>query len=351
MSLVGLLRLGRILRYPVSMHVPDGFLDIPTSIATAVTAAGFVGLAGYHARNELRASGPALPGLTAAFVFAGQMVNFPVGIGTSGHLLGGALAAALVGPWTALLTMTVVLIVQALVFADGGITALGTNVLLMAVLGVLVAYAVEKLVLAFLPKRPKSTLPAVAIGALIAVPTAALGFTGLYLVGGAVPLPAAALATAMVGWHTVIGVGEAIITVVILSAVIATRPDLVYLARPLLSENLRDVPPLRTRHSTRSVMTVGLAFSLIVGGGVSLLASSNPDGLTVVAESLGFAQSGSASAAITSPFAGYAIQNSGIFGSSIAGIVGVLITLILTLAVAFSLRILTTRTVAISAED
>src|SRR3982751_2368753 len=113
------------------MHVPDGFLDAPTSIGTGVVAAAAIGVALRGARRELDDRTAPLAGLVAAFVFATQMVNFPVGAGTSGHLLGGALAAALVGPWTGVLVITVVLFVQALLFADGGLTALGTNITLM----------------------------------------------------------------------------------------------------------------------------------------------------------------------------------------------------------------------------
>ncbi len=112
------------------MHVPDGFLNVPTSMATGLIAAVGVGLALRGARKELDERTAPLAGVVAAFVFATQMINFPVGAGTSGHLLGGALAAALVGPWTGVLVITVVLFVQALLFADGGLTALGTNITL-----------------------------------------------------------------------------------------------------------------------------------------------------------------------------------------------------------------------------
>src|SRR3954451_22973947 len=120
------------------MHVPDGFLDAPTSIGTGVVAAVAVGVALRGARRELDDRTAPLVGLVAAFVFATQMLNFPVGAGTSGHLLGGALAAVLVGPWTAVLCISTVLLVQSLLFADGGITALGTNITLMGLVGVLV---------------------------------------------------------------------------------------------------------------------------------------------------------------------------------------------------------------------
>ena len=124
------------------MHVPDGFFDAPTSVATGVVAAGAVAVALRKARNELDERTAPMAGLVAAFIFATQMLNFPVGAGTSGHLLGGALAAILVGPWTAILCMSTVLLVQALLFADGGLTALGTNIMLMGVVTVAVGWAV-----------------------------------------------------------------------------------------------------------------------------------------------------------------------------------------------------------------
>jgi cobalt/nickel transport system permease protein len=326
------------------MHVPDGFLDVPTSVATGVMAVGFVALASYRARHELDTHGPALPGLAAAFIFAGQMVNFPVGIGTSGHLMGAALAAALVGPWIAILVMTVIFIVQALMFADGGITALGTNVLLMGVIAVLVASLIQRLVRAFLPARTTSTVFAAAIAAFLSVPIAALAFTGLYLVGGAVALPPGPLVVTMVGWHLVIGIGEAIITAVVLGAVIATRPDVVYVARPLLEGYSPASQETATPRSTRSIVSIGLAISLIIGGGVSLLASANPDGLEYAAESLGFLDTATDSAATTSPFAEYSFLGDSAVGSSLAGLVGVLLTLAITLAVAMVLRVKRIRT-------
>ena len=124
------------------MHVPDGFLDAPTSLATGAVAAVGVGIALRYARRELDDRTAPLAGLVATFVFATQMINFPVGAGTSGHLMGGALAAVLVGPATALLCMSVVFLVQCLLFADGGITALGTNILLMGIVTVVVGWAV-----------------------------------------------------------------------------------------------------------------------------------------------------------------------------------------------------------------
>lgn len=212
------------------MHVPDGFLTIPASAATAAVAAVGVALALRGSRRELTERTAPLAGLVATFVFAAQMLNFPVAVGTSGHLLGGALAAVLVGPWTATLCLTVVLLVQALLFADGGITALGTNVLLMAIVAVWAGWVVFAAARRVLPRG--TAVPfAAAVAAFVSVPAAAATFAGLFAVGGAVPVEAGTLATAMVAVYALIGIGEAIITAFVVSAVLAARPDLVYGAR------------------------------------------------------------------------------------------------------------------------
>jgi cobalt/nickel transport system permease protein len=216
------------------VHVPDGFLDAPTSVGTGVVAAVAVGVALKGARRELDDRTAPLAGLVAAFIFAVQMLNFPVASGTSGHLMGGALAAVLVGPCTGLLCTSTVFIVQALLFADGGITALGTNIDLMGLCTVLVGWAVFKGLQTVLPKRLSMVAPAAGIGAFVSVPVAALAFVGLYAVGGTAELSLTTLATAMVGVHVLIGIGEGVITGLAVASIIAVRPDLVYGARPVM---------------------------------------------------------------------------------------------------------------------
>lgn len=216
------------------MHVPDGFLDAPTSVATAVVAAGGVALALRGARRELDDRTAPLAGLVALFIFCTQLLNFPVAAGTSGHLLGGALAAVLVGPCTATLSITVVLLVQATLMADGGITALGTNITLMGLVGVWTGWLVFVALRRVLPKRPLWVVPSAAVAALVSVPTAAFAFALLFDVGGAVDVPFDTVATAMVGVHTVIGFGEALITALAVLSIVAVRPDLVHGARPSL---------------------------------------------------------------------------------------------------------------------
>ena len=323
------------------VHVPDGFLDLPTSIATGAVAAGAVGMGLQRAEREVKEAGAPLAGLTAAFVFAVQMVNFPVGAGTSGHLMGGTLAAVLVGPWTAVLCLTVVLVVQGLLFADGGLTALGTNITLIGVVTVLVGYLVAKALLRVLPRRTGSVVPAAVAGAFVSVPAAALVFVGLYVVGGNVPIDLGALVAAMVGWHALIGVGEAVITGAVVGAVVATRPDLVFVARHLRPDLvLTDadgatsvVRPdtLPVRRQTRRPVAVGLAASLLVAGVVSLFASASPDGLEFVGERVGFAGSATDSAVAGSPLADYGISfvSNPLLSGALAGVIGVLVTVAL----------------------
>ena len=244
------------------MHVPDGFLDVTTSVATAAGAAAVVGVALRGARRELDDKAAPLAGLVATFVFAAQMLNFPVGAGTSGHLLGGTLAAVLVGPWTGVLCLSVVLLVQSLLFADGGITALGTNITLMGIIGVGVGWLVFRGLQVVLPKRV-ALVPALAgVAAFTSVLAAALGFVGLYAVGGTAPLPLDSLTTAMLGWHTLIGIGEAAITGLVVASIVAVRPDLVHGARTVLRSR-----PLEVRPAPVSAPVSGPLSTPVRGGG------------------------------------------------------------------------------------
>jgi cobalt/nickel transport system permease protein len=168
----------------------------------------------------------------AAFIFAVQMLNFPVAAGTSGHLIGGVLAAVLVGPWAGAICITLVLFVQAL-FADGGLSALGLNVLNMAIVAGMGGYAVFAAVRGVLPKTKTSVVGASAVAAFLSVPMAAVAFVIEYALGGVGDVSLRAVFAAMVGVHALIGIGEAVITALAVSAVIAVRPDLVYGGRDL----------------------------------------------------------------------------------------------------------------------
>jgi cobalt/nickel transport system permease protein len=231
------------------MHVPDGFLDVATSAGTGAVAVVGVGLALRGARRELDDRTAPMAGLVATFVFATQMLNFPVGAGTSGHLLGGALAAVLVGPWTAVLCLSVVLLVQSLLFADGGVTALGTNITLLGIVAVVVGWAVFRGLQVLAPKRLGLVAPLAAVAAFVSVPVTALVFVGLYAVGGQAPVPMDTLAVTMLGWHAAIGIGEAVITGLVVGSVVSVRPDLVRGARSVLATRdleIRTAAPTRT---------------------------------------------------------------------------------------------------------
>jgi cobalt/nickel transport system permease protein len=208
------------------MHIPDGFLSTQVALACAVPAAAAVGIGLRQANRTLDERRVPLLGVTAAFIFAAQMLNFPVAGGTSGHFLGAALAAILLGPWLACLALAVVLGVQAFVFADGGLTALGANVFNMGVAGALLVGGLMHIADKLAPKR---ILPIAAVGAWLAVMTGA-ALTALELAwSGTVPL--GTVLPAMLGTHLLIAAGEAVITVAAVSAVLSTRPDL--LRRPV----------------------------------------------------------------------------------------------------------------------
>jgi cobalt/nickel transport system permease protein len=214
------------------MHIPDGFINAGVSAAAGVISAGGIAVSVKKAGETLEDKQAPLAGLVAAFIFAVQMLNFPVAAGTSGHLIGGVLAAVLVGPWAGAICITLVLFVQAL-FADGGLSALGLNVLNMAIVAGMGGYAVFVAIRRVLPKTKTAVVGAAAVAAFLSVPMAAIAFFVEYALGGVGDVSLRAVFAAMVGVHAFIGVGEAVITALAVSAVIAVRPDLVYGARDL----------------------------------------------------------------------------------------------------------------------
>jgi len=212
------------------MHIPDGFLSPDVAAGTGVVAAGAVGYALRRADRTLDERAVPLLGVTGAFVFAAQMLNFPVAGGTSGHFLGAALAAVLLGPWMACLVLAVVLVMQAFVFADGGVTALGANILNMGVVGGLGAGLVLAAGRRVLPRTRGAFLGLVAAAAWLAVMAGAAACSLELAASGTVPL--GTVLPAMLGVHALIGIGEAVVTVAAVSAVLASRPDLVAGAGP-----------------------------------------------------------------------------------------------------------------------
>ncbi|EKT83773.1 cobalamin biosynthesis protein CbiM [Rhodococcus opacus M213] len=223
---------------PVAMHMSDGLINAPTSLLFVVVAVAGLSIAAWRARSELDERTAPMAGLVAAFIFAVQMVNFPILPGVSGHLLGGALAAILVGPYTGMLCVSIVLIVQALLFADGGLTALGANITNMAIIGVVVGYGVA---VALRPLVVRQRLRLRVLGgltfaaALCGTVAASMGFVLEYAIGGHAmsgdSTSLGAVAAYMLGAHVLIGIGEGLITAVTVTAVAKARPDLVYLIR------------------------------------------------------------------------------------------------------------------------
>ncbi|WP_344217837.1 energy-coupling factor ABC transporter permease [Nonomuraea bangladeshensis] len=334
------------------MHVPDGFFNVATSVSAGAVAAAGVAVCLRGARRELDDRTAPMAGLVAAFIFAVQMLNFPVAAGTSGHLLGGALAAILVGPYTGVLCMAVVLLVQAVFFADGGLTALGVNVTIMGLVTVLAGWAVFRVVTGF--ARGKGGVTAAAfLAALVSVPASALVFTLLFWIGGTAPISVGAVAAAMGGVHLLIGIGEGVITAVTVGAVLAVRPDLVYgarnLARPLVlrgadgesttvagSAAPQPVAAAPAGGRLKPFLLGGVGVTLVLAGLVSFFASPDPDGLEAVAENQGFGEQAGEHA-----FSGWALADYGEVGDipvGIAGIIGVGLVLLIAGAVAFAAR-------------
>jgi cobalt/nickel transport system permease protein len=273
------------------VHIPDGFLDTKTVIATGLLSGVALGGALRHAQRTFPAQKVPLMGLTAAFVFAAQMVNFPVLAGTSGHLMGGVLSAVLLGPAGGVLVMTSVLIVQALFFADGGLLALGANVLNMALAAPLGGYAIYASLRRLLPGQ-RGTIVAVAFAAWCSTVLAAVLCAGELAWSGTAPWSAAFPAMANV--HMLIGLGEGVITALVVAGLAKVRPELLG-AGP--EEGGRWVRVLYA-------LVLILAFGIFV----SPFASSWPDGLERVASALGFDQRGEAFAA---PLADYQVPGVG----------------------------------------
>lgn len=213
------------------MHISDGIIDAPVSIAFGAVAVAGVAYAAKRARDDLDGRTSPMAGLVAAFIFAVQMLNFPVLPGVSGHLLGGALATLLVGPWLGILCVSVVLLVQGLLFADGGLSALGLNITNMALVTSLVAAGLVVLLVRRARPTPRSIWFAALAIALISVVVGASTFVLEYALGGTLSVSLATVAKLQIGYHVLIGIGEGLITAVTVGTVAATRPDLVWALR------------------------------------------------------------------------------------------------------------------------
>ncbi len=318
------------------MHAPDGFLNAGTAVATGAISVGTIGLALRQAKDVLKDKQIPLAGIAAAFIFAAQMFNFPVAAGTTGHLLGGALAAILLGPHMGAIVVTIVVVVQALVFADGGLSALGYNVLNMAIVPAYGGYAVYRLFRRLVPKTSTGVTAAAGLAALVSVVFSAAAFSIQWLFGATAPVTFAEVFTAMVGVHFLIGIGEGVISAMAVGAVLSARPDLVYGAADLEASQIaqRHAMPMRT------FLIAGLLAALFFGAVVSQFAVDSPDGLESVAIDTGIAESEEEHALGGSIFADYA--TSGLDNESlslaIAGVTGTLIALAVGWGVFYAVR-------------
>ena len=289
--LVGL-AIEALLTQSEGVHIPDGFLDAKTCLGTYCLAGVGLTWAGRRVTAQWNDRTVPLLGVMSAFVFAAQMVNFPIAGGTSGHLLGGVLAAVLLGPSAAAMALTTVLLVQCFLFQDGGLTALGANVLNLSLIAVLGGYLIHSALATLLPGR-RGIVARAAVAAWASVVLAAVACALELAASGTVPLRL--VLPAMTITHAVIGVGEALITAAVLSFVLKVRPDLFY------EPSGAEAQPLALR------ALVGYGLGICVGLGLLLapLASSLPDGLEKLAEQAGFASR--AKPANPAPLADYTV--------------------------------------------
>ncbi|MEH1966625.1 energy-coupling factor ABC transporter permease [Nostoc sp.] len=287
------------------MHIPDGFVSVPVAGATGLASVAALFIAFERSQEAFGIRRAPILGLTTAFIFAAQMINFPVAGGTSGHLLGGTLAAIVLGsPWAGTLCIATVLIIQAVLFADGGITALGANIFNMAVVGVWVGWVLTQ-TLQRLFGGSRGRLPlAAGIAAGVSVVVAAIACAIELALSGTAPV--AIVLPAMTGVHILIGIGEGLITGGVLTYLARARPDL--------------LPGEQQEFRGWSVPVVTI---FLVAGVLSLFASAWPDGLEKVAENTGFIDLASKVRIIVpTPLADYGIEGLGPIGTSIAGLVG-----------------------------
>jgi cobalt/nickel transport system permease protein len=293
------------------MHIPDGFLDAKTLALTGALSAGGLAVAARQVNRTLPRNKIPLMGLGAAFVFAAQMLNFPVAGGTSGHLLVGVLAGVLLGPGAAAIVIACVLTVQALLFSDGGVLALGANIFNMAFIGAMVGYTIYSAVFRFLPGL-RGRIAAVFFAAWCSTVLASLTCAGELALSGT--LAAAVVFPAMLGTHALIGIGEGLITSLVILTIARTRPDLL---------------EQETAPATRGTGWEFLAFGLVITLGLAIFVSPYacawPDGLDKVAEKFGFA--GHAATLIKTWIPDYkmpGISSEGI-ATAIAGAIGTVI--------------------------
>ncbi len=297
------------------MHLPDHYLDPVTTTVTAVAAAGAVAIAVQRVRQNCAASWR-MVGAVAAGIFAAQMVNFPISSGTSGHLIGGALAAILLGPWCGLLAMTLMLAVQALVFGDGGIAVLGANVLNMAVIGCFTGrFVYDRTVRALDPKSLMAKLIASAFAAMTSVVAAAVACTIQLAASG--QFTTSEVILTMIPIHALIGVAEAGITAAV-----------VLVCSPVIARDAKS-PGVPLAGSQRRVTAIGLIAAAMIVLILAPLASDLPDGLEVATAQSRIAESESTPLWL-SPLSDYSLPGiDSAWATALVGLIGVAIVVAL----------------------
>ncbi|HET8929239.1 MAG TPA: energy-coupling factor ABC transporter permease [Acidimicrobiales bacterium] len=310
------------------MHAPDGFLEPGVAVGCALISVSILALCLRRAAEELDDRQVPLAGLAAAFIFAAQMFNFPVASGTTGHLLGGALAAVLLGPFVATLVVAVVVGIQALLFADGGLTALGYNVVNMAIVPAFGGWALFSVFRRILPRDAGGVVGAAGLAAGLSVVLASIAFSLEWLFGATAPVPFDTVFAAMVGVHALIGIGEATLSALVVAAVLASRPDLVRGALDLPPAVFADRPKVSTRAFVIGAVLVAGVFATVV----SQFAFDAPDGLERVATDQGLLANARDHAFSSALFADYATRGigneplslaiAGLAGSTLALVVG-----------------------------
>lgn len=315
------------------MHIPDGFLDAKTAAAAGALAAVGLGAALRHARRSLEPKRVPLLGLSAAFVFAAQMLNFPVAGGTSGHVVGGVLVAALLGPSAAVIVLSAVLIVQCFMFADGGISALGANIFNMAMVGGVGGWAIFHL-LSKLATGVRGRVIAAAVAAWSATLMASIACAGELATSNTVAWRI--VFPAMAGVHSFIGVGEAMITALVLSAIARVRPDLFGAGNATSAANATGAISPGDSGAPRacgagSLVVYGLAISIGLAMFVAPFASGWPDGLDRTAEVLGFSGSAAEVRAIPAPVVDYRMPGVGseAIATGTAGLAGTVVVFVI----------------------
>ncbi len=307
---------------PAAMHIPDGFLSFPVAIVLWIISIIVVGYSLKRVSKDIGERKVPLMGVLAAAIFAGQMLNFAVAGGTSGHLMGAAIATILLGPWAAILVMTSVVSVQALIFQDGGLLALGANIFNMGVIGVAVSYAVYTTIRKLAGAKPWGIFVGGFLAAWLSIFIASLAaalelaFSGTSPANIAVP--------AMAGIHAIIGVGEGLITLGVLAFIYSARRDLL------------DTGQTQTVGGW-AVWVTGFAIALVLAV-ASPLASSHPDGLEWVAERKGFLDTAQGPLyKIIPDYVLPGVHNQAL-ATILAGILGVMIVFVVAAGVAYARR-------------